>query len=352
MRELFSDDLLQRKLRLVCHDLTDLHKEYADDLKTFSGGQDATATWSAQRSAFSWFGTVRAMCRRLTSEDVIAKLNMQPKTLPGGLPVSTDSPAVQDEIRLMQLHADFLLDLRANRSWSQAFYGMCFPFAVAQVFCESEPERDAASRTMRRMADGLLALEDYVLQNPTDAEATRLLQDVGTSKWQLVRELLVTGYQADWSWRDGELRQLAWALFSSPMCTKSTLESAFNHIRDSGKRQTKSDTMASATRYSYLALQPYARSETGGVNQVVVDAEDFLAVGNDVKGRAAIEALKMFKPIATPMPQSYPHPKDIQAKWRPAGYHANRKAAAAMALVLIHAPSWDRISSAWSGDYG
>ena len=112
---------------------------------------------------------------------------------------------------------------------------------------------------------------------------------------------------------------------------------------------TKNDSMASMTRYSYLALQPYARSETGGVCQVELAEEDFSAVGTNAAARNAISKLKPFKPSATPMPKVYPHPKDIREKWRPAGFAANRKAAAAMALVLWDQPHWNRIGGAWTG---
>ena len=276
-------------------------------------------------------------------------LRLQPRAMRGSQPRSLDDPAVQHEVELMELHTNLLLDLCANRCWSQTFYGLCFPFALAQVFCESEADRNRASATMSRMCAGILALEDYTLQNPTNAAALRLLESVGTHKWQLVREMLVMGFQANWDWQDSELRTLAWALFSSPMCTKSTLESAFNHIRDSGKRHNKNDSMASMTRYSYLALQPYARSETGGVCQVELAEQDFSAVGTNATARNAISKLKPFKPSATPMPKVYPHPKDIREKWRPAGFAANRKAAAAMALVMWDQPNWNRIGGAWTG---
>ena len=251
---------------------------------------------------------------------------------------------------LMECHFALVIELISNRCWSQAFYGFCFPYLVASVYCPGTSERTRGARLMTKVCSAVLKLEDFVSRNPFNSAATALLQSIATHEWQVTREIFALGCQSGWTWDSDDLRATAWAIFSGPMTTKSTLESGFNHLRDRGHRHSRNDKMSNDTRYSYLATQPYARGEKGGAQQVRPPAADFDVMAREVAARNDIYALKLFHPTATKMPMSYPHPQDIVKKWRPAGFLANKVAAAAAALAVNTAPrNFANISNAWSG---
>ena len=128
------------------------------------------------------------------------------------------------------------------------------------------------------------------------------------------------GERCDWDPDDSELRQMIWAMFSSPMTTKSTLESAFSHLRDKGQRHSRNDKMSSETRCSYLATQPYARDDVvHGVQQVKTTADDFSVMARNQPARTDILTLKLYAPRCTRMPGTYSHPQDIARKIMPTG---------------------------------
>ena len=350
VRDLYKEPLLQQKIRLICYDLQDLHHEYSSGLKKCS--QEDTMRACADRAAYSWFSTVQAMMHRLGGSGLVDELKLFPRVPRHSTarPRSPDDEAIQDDRALVRLHFALLVELSANRCWSQTFYGFCFPYLVATVYCEDEFARARGAALMTRVCKAILKLEEFVSDNPMHATACALLESIATHKWQVTREIFVMGANTNWTWDDDELRATAWAMFSGPMTTKSTLESAFNHLRDKGARHSRNQKMSLETRYSYLATQPYARGDTGGVAQVRPTADDFTTLAREAAARDAIYSLKPFKPTATKMPQTYPHPLDIARKWRPAGFHANRVAAAAVALATSTAArSFAGIAEAWTG---
>ncbi|OLP93892.1 hypothetical protein AK812_SmicGene24164 [Symbiodinium microadriaticum] len=352
VRDLYKEPLLQQKIRLICYDLQDLHHEYSSGLKKCS--QEDTMRACADRAAYSWFSTVQAMMHRLGGSGLVDELKLFPRVPRHSTarPRSPDDEAIQDDRALVRLHFALLVELSANRCWSQTFYGFCFPYLVATVYCEDEFARARGAALMTRVCKAILKLEEFVSDNPMHATACALLESIATHKWQVTREIFVMGANTNWTWDDDELRATAWAMFSGPMTTKSTLESAFNHLRDKGARHSRNQKMSLETRYSYLATQPYARGDTGGVAQVRPTADDFTTLAREAAARDAIYSLKPFKPTATKMPQTYPHPLDIARKWRPAGFHANRVAAAAVALATSTAARTKEGKREGGGEWG
>ena len=346
VHELYTQPNLQQKIRLICYDLHDLHLEYSHGLRMST--QEETMRACARRAAYDWFKTIQAMLRRLTSSALVEELNMFPRAMQGQ-PMSTEDPAVAADIELVGLHFNFIVDLCANRCWSQVMYGLCFPYLIATVYCETAQKRLRGAALMTGVCKAILALEEFVNNNPMHASACALLESIATNKWQVTREIFVMGANSGWTWDSDDIRATAWAMFSSPMTTKSTLESAFNHLRDKGHRHSRNEKMASETRYSYVATQPYARDE-GGVQQVKTSVEDFSYMGRETSARSEIYALKPFNPMSTKMPTTYPHPQDIAAKWRPAGFYANKVSAAAITLAVKTAPRhFAGIGNAWTG---
>ena len=160
VRELFQDPLLQQKIRLVCYDLQDMHQEYIRDLEVLT--QEESLHACAGRATHAWFGTVQAMLRRLHGDGLVTELNLLPRPRRLTQPMDPEDPSVQNDITLVELRMNFLVDLITNRCWSQAFYGLCFPYMVASVYCETESDRVRGCNLMRNVCDCILKLEDYV----------------------------------------------------------------------------------------------------------------------------------------------------------------------------------------------
>lgn len=140
-------------------------------------------------------------------------------------------------------------------------------------FHEYPQELEFARSLWRRISDSILELESFVAKNP-DSTARTLLTDISTHVWQITREFFVLGRASDWSLQDVHLSEMVRVCFGTPVSTKASLESAFNDLVDKG-RQAKANKMSPYTRWSYLALNPYAK--TGGINTLKVSTEDFMA---------------------------------------------------------------------------
>ena len=87
-----------------------------------------------------------------------------------------------------------------------------------------------------------------------------MFQDMQTHAWVIVREILITGQRCGWEPDDEDLTSLAWG----PCTTKSTVESAFNHVKDTARQSKQTMKMSPFTRYSYLTCNPYAKSVRRG----------------------------------------------------------------------------------------
>ncbi|CAE7760134.1 unnamed protein product [Symbiodinium sp. CCMP2456] len=345
--DLFAEQALKLKLRLISFDLEDLHLEYSRSLQQLQRGQEAMMTFQAERSAGSWFHTINDMLARSMSPLLVATLGMHPAPMRGARPHDPEHPILQTDQTLVQLHWTFLVDLIANRVWSQSFYSLTWPFILAQAFLPEHRARSNASVLWKASCTAVLELESFVAANPTNGSAAALLGDIGSNTWQITREIFVLGTQTSWNPEDSEIRATAWALFASPAATKDLLESAFNFVKDSSERQSRVGKMSPWTRYSYLAVNPHAQQS--GAQQSTVDRSDFIRLSGAPAAIQDVLNLKPFTPSATPLHEQTPSAAEIHKRWRPAGYAANRQSAAAMALTLKLKNDFRMAQHAWTG---
>ena len=121
---------------------------------------------------------------------------------------------------LITLHANFTLDLAANRCWSQGFYGFTFPYLISQAWATDERKKRRAGALWQLVTKTIVTLEEFVLRNPLLVETSQLLTDMGTCQWQLTRECMITvaacGYNPD----NQDVKDLAWTAFAGPTTTK------------------------------------------------------------------------------------------------------------------------------------
>lgn len=192
---------------------------------------------------------------------------------------------------------------------------------------------------MRKLCAGLGKLESRVRQH-ADGHECSLLQKVGTLSWPFTREVLLAGSNCDFDPADGTFRHLVWTLAGSPAQTKTVLEDTFNWLQDTAARQSKALKVSPYTRHAYCGTSPY--TDKGGTTTIRPSRSDF--VGLSSAETSSILKLKPYDVKSTLVPVSGPDSEPIAdarriKEWRPAGFHANRHAAAACAYIQKYAAS-------------
>lgn len=282
------------------------------------------------------------MMKQLRSSEMFERLRLRSQLLE---PLPLDDPAVKNELKLSQMHFRFTIDLAANRLWSQSMFTLLFPWTMCMCFRSTDEELNTVQKVWRRLSNALISLENHVSDKPQDTWAAKLLKDIAVHKWVIVREMFILGRACDWDPRNRDLREQVFALFNGPATTASTLESGFNFVKDH-TRQSKGQRMSPYTRYSYLACNPYIKS--GGLRTIVASEEDFAAISTSPLSHNAVMSTKPFTASSSPMPDRRPSLKELETKWRPAGYLANRVGVAAMSLAAKTCGSgFQKIQNAW-----
>lgn len=160
----------------------------------------------------------------------------------------------------------------------------------------------------------------------------------------MTREILAQGEACSWNKDDPELKLLSWNCFAAPPSTKDILEQAFNWLKDS-LRFAKNRVMAMMTKFLYLLTSPYASQ--AGVRVVRPVMSDF-----QVNLQAGFQKIKtgLFRPKSKDMDTELLPSPDAVTKVRPAGFHANRDASAAMMFALHVQPrGFENLPPAWPG---
>ncbi|CAE7614243.1 unnamed protein product, partial [Symbiodinium sp. CCMP2592] len=342
---LLQDRTLQHDMRIIVDVTGPLHEEYQRYLDVHQSGHTELLQSSAQRSLGSWFGTVMKTVGLLQSTSLIARLELTPGPVARRVLELTD-PAVSEDVRVINRLFDLVVELAANRMWSQAHHGLLFPYVFAAAAVDDARERARATRLLRDLANAWLKLEDAVVAAP-GGPCAELLQDLGTSTWQVTREIFIQGRSCDWNLANAELQALCSTLFGGPISTKDILESTFAYLRDT-MRQCKNSVLAQFTQYCYVAASPYGRHR-GGIPHFRPSKSDFALLHRAGFDDSEINSLNIWAPAKTPLSDEIPSRQRI-GKIRPAGFHANRVAAAASAYTLIAAPNdFDRVDAAWAG---
>ena len=277
--------------------------------------------WQASRSYGSYMITCNKMLSRLVGAEIM-NLNLQPRR---NNPLPEDHQLAVLDKKLIQLHWNFLCDLVANRCWSQTFWTMLPPFHFSLMFLKDREGLDWARKTLRRITIALQLLEDYVKRTPANPFTRALLTDVATHHWVITREFWSICKKCDFSLDNRELRELGFACFGGSVSTAYTMESCFNHMKDS-VRQTKSHRMGVHCKWSYACFNPYLKK--AGVNTIKLSTEDFATFAGTPSLHNDVMSSQPFSASKAPMPSEIPKKHDVQTKWRPAGSGSNRISAA------------------------
>ena len=105
--------------------------------------------------------------------------------------------------------------------------------------------------------------------------------------------------------------------------------------------------MSPYTRWSYLAVNPYARDS--GVKQCEPSKHNFAQLSTRPMLLQHTLADKPFTASATKLPPDAPSRQAIEQQWRPAGYLANRQSAAAVAYAIHARANFGQAQHAWAG---
>ena len=347
--DLLQDRTLQKQARLICHVLNPLHSEYQSDLKAHSDGQTYVLYWHGDRASGTYYrNTVVKMFELLKDTSIVSLLGLRQQPSLHGQIMEPSSPLLETDTKLVQQFFRFVMELRANRCWSQSFWTLLFPYNIAGLYATDTTDRRRCQMLCKRLANALLALEDAIQKSPANHDLRVLRDSLGTADWALVREILKQGHDCDWDPNDAELRLLVFTLFAGPGSTKDSLESAFNFLKDSVK-SSKSKKMGPFTRFFYTLANPYARH--AGVEQIRPTMEHFKDLLQEGFKDNEVLQHHLFAYKETPLGKNFPRPEQLMnAKVRKAGFHSNRNAAAAAAFMLHDAAhGFSHAGQCWPG---
>ena len=285
------------------------------------------------------------MLQRLLGIQIL-KLSLQPRM---AVPLDLSSDVAAHDRSLVRSQWNLVRDLVANRCWSQLFHSVLPPYHFSMVFLDDKEKLKEARNIWRKTFTAILQLENFVKQHPADPFTRALLTDISTHDWTLTREFWITGKKCDFDPMDADFRELAFVCFGGPCSTGYTLESAFNHIKDA-QRHSKCGRLSVFSKYCYAALNPYL--EKAGVPSPQLAISEFSRFAEDPHLHNEVMADNPFVPQNTGMVKDCPSRRDIGSYWRPAGWEANRNAAAAVGLAITQCGSnYSLVKKAWLGSF-
>lgn len=328
----------------------DLHHEFSAHLEAQKSGPHTMLKWTAERSNARWYQTIIKMIQRMMGPETTDRLML---SKPSAMHVfDPDNDLFRKETMLVQQYFDLILCLSVNRAWSQAHFGLVFPYCLSRIMGEQD-DRTRAQTLLRTLVDGILKLEDRAKTAHKKSSIHRLLTDLGTTEWVITREIFVQGLKVDWNPQDPELRKIAFTLGAGPTTTKYCLENVINTVKDAGQRvQKNTKHMSMFTKWMYAATSNHAAA--GGVEQLQVDRNDLL--GTWLRDTNIVSSTKEFgeqqwlAKAKSGFKEVFPAPEQILHETRKAGYLANKRAAAAAAYILQDGRrDFLNVEKAWTG---
>ena len=327
-----------------------LNLEYANWLEKQKGDTFDKLVFQAARSLGLWYETVLGFAQLLQEPHVLRGLDLRCHDNDNPA-LSLDNATVQVDCKICRMSWNFVVELSSARVWSQMHHSICFPHCFVRIFAEKDSDLDASEHFLQSLSKCMRNVDEaYRQQGHAQSRALigELIDDLGTFWWVLTREMIIQGEQKSWGLREQSLRELGFVVFGSSVETKRMCEDAFAYLKDSVQRQTKADTMSDATKMLYLTACPHARK--GGSKTLIPELGDIrMQSVEDVK---EFESLKPFAGKFHELPFENVTKAQIK-KWRPAGYFAQRKAAAASAFILRYAQDGldlQMLRSCWAGN--
>ena len=226
--DLYNEEVLQQKLEIVVMGLEPLHREFLGCSQANKKGPEHMLLWQGHHAAGGYMETCNAMIHNLLGA---AELRLE-----GAKGLDLNHPSAKRDTVLVWLYWSFTMELVSLRAWSQVHLTILPPYHYAMAFVQDQGEKDDAHGMFQRMAETVMALEDFVQKNPSNKLTRSLLTDVSVHHWILTREFIMIGTQR--GWHSNEFMEQAVSVFACGNSTKFSLESAFNHLKDSLRQAT------------------------------------------------------------------------------------------------------------------
>lgn len=344
VQSLYSEPLLQLRMRMLVAVSSDLRPEYQSHLEAESHGQLEMLRFAmARASGQTWYSTIMALFQRFSSESTVDMLRLTPASRHvWDLQEGEDDRSLQREFQLLREYWTLVVQLASNRAWSQAFYGLCFPYCLARL---SDPSSEGL---VEKIARGILRVEQLIENNPKMKALQDLLSAVGTNHWLVTREAFVCGINKGWSIQSNtEMKEMVFALFGGPNNTKGALENTFSSVKDACSRYNKNMRQGgNPTKWLYTCTSPYAKQ--GGLPQLELDKEDFAEYIQS--GGRKLQVPRLYDLHKHSISQVVPRPQEIVSEARKASHLARPNSAAATSLILhCMDHGFERVSDSWAG---
>ena len=325
-----------------------LHTEFVKRLTSQKDGPRGMAKWASDRANGHWYQTIVLMLEKLMGPDTGTRLKL---TMPSASHVFRFDPnhdALKRDAAMLNEYGSLVLNLICNRAWSQVHFGLVFPYCLARILSDNETHRKRARLTLKQLCQGILKLEDCCSRAAKNSMLHKLLTDVGTNDWVIVREIFIEGAKVDWNPDSEVLRGIAMSLHAGPSTTKYCLENVINTVKDAALRSSKNQMqMSTHTKWFYAATSSHA--EDGGVQQIQVDKHDIAKVSHNFNDKMFAKQ-RCWEAGKATFHEVVPKPQEFYSEMRKAGYLANKQAASAAAFILRDSEhDFSHVSKAWAG---
>ena len=212
-----------------------LHDEFISCLSANKQGPEQMLLWKARHAFSGYMDSCNAMIRSM-----LGPLELGLEKVRG---LDIDHPSAKRDGVLVTLHWKFTLELVSFRSWSQIYQTVLPPYHYVMTFLDNTDDLNEARRMFQRMATAIMDLEKFVKENPGNKLTRALLTDVATHHWVVTRECIILGKSCEWDLTNFDFVEQCLAMFAGGNNTKYTLESAFNHLKDSLRQARISGSM-------------------------------------------------------------------------------------------------------------
>jgi len=192
---------------------------------------EGTMQWHAARGAGMWEINCAKIMHNFADQTKLKYLGMTPDT-------AAVTARIQDSTYL-----DAVIQARAGRffnlavcnasqhSWTMMRMSACPPTSAAAVMSSDAKCAKRICVRLRKLHDGLKHAQGLIDTDEEPAKLKDLLLDLYYKVHPLYNELMVLMKQANWSYKDPDVREQLWDLFCGISTTKRVLEDMFGRLK-------------------------------------------------------------------------------------------------------------------------
>ena len=205
----------------------DLHVSSLEKQKTPLG----TLEWHASRGAGLWELSCAKIVDNMTDPAKLRYMGLTPDTAAATSRITDDTFLYA----LIQKRAERLFSLCicsiAQHSWTMKRMSLCPPTAAAAVMSTNPNTAKSKCDRLHHLYEGLRHAVSLIDTEEEPRKLRELLADMYFRLTPLYQELMLLMKAASWSYKDPQVREQLWDIFSGISSTKRVLEDMFGRLK-------------------------------------------------------------------------------------------------------------------------